>query len=94
MHFCWINSECFSLSAAFSWSNGEQYLLELHFGFLEGTLLIEDSFPIPPHTQHHLLWKKTGLWCGLWWFILLVPQSLPFQIIVQYPLFITHHNFF
>ena len=31
MHFLLINSRCFSLSA-FSWSNWEQYLLEL-FGF-------------------------------------------------------------
>ena len=92
--FFWINSECFSSSAIFSWSNGEQYLLELSFNFLEGTPLREDSLPIPPHIQHHLLWKKTGLWCGWWWFILLVPQSLPFHIIVQYPLFITHHNLF
>ena len=43
-----------SLSTAFSWSNGKQYLLELSFGFMEGTPLIEDSFPIPPHTQHHV----------------------------------------
>ena len=36
-------------------------------------LIIEDSLPIPPYTQHHLLWMKTGLWCGWWWFILLAP---------------------
>ena len=35
---------------------------------------------------------KTGLWCGWWWFISLTPRSLRFHIVVQYPLFITHHN--
>ena len=24
--------------------------------------ITEDSLPIPPYTQHHLLWMKTGLW--------------------------------
>ena len=57
-------------------------------------LIIEDSLPIPPYTQHHLLWMKTGLWCGWWWFISLAPRSLLFHIIVQYPLFITRHNLF
>ena len=33
-----------------------------------------------------------GLWCGWWWLILLAPRSLLFHIIVQYPLFIAHHN--
>ena len=56
-------------------------------------LIIEDSFPVLPYT-HHLLWKKTGLRCGWWWFISLVPGSLPFHIIVQYPLFIARHNLF
>ena len=36
MRFLLTNSGCFSPSAAFSWSNWEQYLLELIFGFLEG----------------------------------------------------------
>ena len=35
MGFLLINSGRFSLSAAFTWSNWEQYLLEL-FGFLKG----------------------------------------------------------
>ena len=30
--------------------------------------IIEDSLPIPPYTQHHLLWMKIGLWYGRWWF--------------------------
>ena len=57
-------------------------------------LIIEDSLPIPPYTQHHLLWMKTGLWCGWWWFISLAPRSLPFHIVVQYPLFIARNNLF
>ena len=35
MHFLSTVSGCFSLSTAFSWSNWEQYFLEL-IGFLEG----------------------------------------------------------
>ena len=44
-------------------------------------LIIEDSHPISPYTHH--LWMKTGLWCGWWWFISLVPWSLTLHIIVQ-----------
>ena len=57
-------------------------------------LIIEDSLPIPPYTQHHLLWMKTGLWCGWWWFISLAEWSLPLHIILQYLLFIACHNLF
>ena len=60
----------------------------------EKELIIEDSLPIPPYTQHHLLWMKTGLWHGWRWFIALAPRSLPFHIIVQYTLFIARHNLF
>ena len=87
MHFLFTNSGRFSMSAAFKWSNWEQYLLELTVWFSRRSSLIEDSLPIPPYT-HHLLWMKTSLWCGWWWFISLAPRSLPFHIIVQYPLFI------
>ena len=38
-------------------------------------LIIEDSLPIPPYAQHYLLWVKSGLWCGWWWFI-----SLPHDL--------------
>ena len=42
-------------------------------------LIIEDSLPVPPFTQHHLLWMKTRLWCGCWWFISLAPvSSIPY----------------
>ena len=91
MRFLLTNSGCFLSSAVFSWSNWEQYLELLGF---RKELIIEDSLPIPPYTQHHLLSLKTGLWCGWWGFISLAPRSLPFHIIVQYPLFIACHNLF
>ena len=54
-------------------------------------LIIEDSLPIPPYTQHHLLWIKTSLCCGWWWFILLAPCSIPHcaQYSIHYSLPIT-----
>ena len=51
----------------------------------------DDSLLMPPYIQHHILWMKSGLWCGWWWLISLCPWSLPFYSIVQYPLFITCH---
>ena len=57
-------------------------------------LIIECPLPIPPYAQHHLLWVKTGLWCGWWWFISLAPRSLLFHNTVQHTLFITHHSLF
>ena len=86
MHFLFTNSGRFSLSAAFSWSNWEQYLGLIAWVFRK-ELVIEDSLPIPPYTQHHLLWMKTSLRWWWWWFISLASRSLPFHI-VQYPLFI------
>ena len=80
MHFLLTNSRRFSSSAAFSWSNWEQYLLEL-FGF-QKELIIEDSLSVPPYTQHCLLWMKTGLWYGWWWFISLATGSHLLHIIV------------
>ena len=49
-----------SLSAAVSWSNWEQYLLEL-FGFLEGAHNRE--LPIP---HNFTFFVYTSLWCS-WW---------------------------
>ena len=60
------------------------------FGFPE--LKKEDSLSILPYIQHHLLWMKTSLWCGWWWFISLAPRSHAFYIIEKYPLFIACHN--
>ena len=94
--FLLTNSGYFSLSAAYSWSNWEQYLLELIVWFSGRVIRIisHNYLPVPPYIQHHLLQTKAGLWYVCWWFISLVPWSLPFHIIVQYPLFITHHNLF
>ena len=75
MCFLLTNTGRFSSSTAFSWSNWEQYLLELIILVFQKELKIEDALPIPPYTQHHLLWLKTSLWCGWWWFIRL-PHGL------------------
>ena len=72
----------FLSNVAFNWSYWEKHLL-----VFQKELIIENSLPIPQHTQRHLLWMKIGLWCG-WWFILLAPQFLPFHITVRYPLLI------
>ena len=53
----YVNSRHFISSAVFSWSNWN------HLVFWK-ELIIEDTLPIPPHIQHHLLWMKTGLWYG------------------------------
>ena len=63
-------------------------LVEINHLVFRKELVIEDSLPTSPYTQHHLLWIKTSLWCGWWWFISLAPRSLPFHIIVQYPRYI------
>ena len=75
----------------------EQWLPETHllkgpFGF-QKELIIEKSLPMPLYTQHHL-WMETGLWCGWWWFILLIPWSIPFHISVQHSFFIVHYDLF
>ena len=80
MHFMLTNSGCFLLSGVFSWSNWEQYLLGLIPWFSGRSSLL-----ILPCTQHHLLWMKISVWRDWSWFILLVPWSLLFHIIVQYP---------
>ena len=73
-HFLLTNSGCFSSSAAFSLSRAVLVGVN-HLVFLK-ELLIEDSLSIPPYTQRHLLWVKTGLWCVWWWLILLASQLL------------------
>ena len=75
MYYLLTNAECFSSSVTFSWPNWEQHLLELiSFDFPEG-VYSRGLFSIPPYMQHHILWMKTGLWCGCWWFISLTPSS-------------------
>ena len=48
----------------------------LEWGAIAFSVIIEEAFPIPPFIQYQLLWMKTGLSCGWWWFILLAPRSL------------------
>ena len=85
MRFLLTNSRCFSLSAAFSWSNWEQYLLELII--LQQELI--KRTPIPPHIKHQLLWMKTGLqvWLVVVHFACLTISSLPHHCTVS----IFHH---
>ena len=69
-------------------------LLAINHLIFQKEFVIEDSLLIPPCIQHHHLWMKTSLWCGWWWFILLVPWSLPFHMIAQYLVFIACHSLF
>ena len=59
-------SPAFQADALLSEPPGKPWeqLLELIVWFSRSSL-IEDVLPIPPYTCH-LLWMKTGLWCG-WW---------------------------
>ena len=63
-----------------------QYLVNMNeselplFGFLEGA---HNRGLSSNSTIYTILWMKTGLWCGRWWFILLVPWYLLFYIIVR-----------
>ena len=75
MHFLLTNYRNFLLGVAFSWSSWKLYLLELIVWFSK-EFIIEEALPIPPFIQYQLLWMKTGLSCGWWWFILLAPRSL------------------
>ena len=91
MHFCWLILDAFHQALLSLVWLGAGLVGISHLVF-QKELKIGDSLPIPPFT-HHLLWLKTSLWCGCWWFILLAPQSLPFHIMVKYPLF-TSYNLF
>ena len=73
------------LTAAFSWSNWEQYLLELII--LQQELI--KRTPIPPHIKDQLLWMKTGLQVSLVvvHFACLTISSLPHHCTVS----IFHH---
>ena len=78
MNFPLTNSGCVFSNAAFSWSNWEQRINCLVFW--KGAH--NRGFPSnPSYIQHHLLWMKTGLWCGWWWFISLFLWPLVFHII-------------
>ena len=92
MHFLFTYSRHFFSSAAFDWSNWEWYLSELIVCFPQPHNRRLSSSPTC--TQPHLLWLKTGLYSGWWWFISNASQFFPFHIIVQFPLFITCRNLF
>ena len=89
--FCWLILDAFCWVLLSVGLIGSSTCWNYSFGFLERAH--NRGLPIPPYT-HHLLWMKIGLWCGWWWVISLAPRSLPFHIVVQYPLFIAHHNWF
>ena len=59
-NFLLTNSRCFSLSAAFSWSKWEGYLLEFNSLVFCKELITEDSLLISPYIQPHILWIKTA----------------------------------
>ena len=44
----------------------EAVLVGINYLVFRKELIIEGSLPIPPYTQHHLLWMQTSLWyvCG------------------------------
>ena len=91
MRFLLTNSGCFSSSAAFSWSKWEQYLDLL--GFPEGAHNKELlSNPTIYKRSPSLDEDRSLVWLVL--VHLVVPCYLPFHIIVQYSLFIVHHNLF
>ena len=91
--FCWLIPDVFCWVLLSVDLIGNRTCWNLCFGFPEGAHN-RHTLPILPYTQHHFLWMKTGLWCGWWYFTLLAPQSLPFYINAQYPLFIACHHLF
>ena len=56
-----VNSGHFSLSVDFSWSNCEQLLVGINCLVFWKELITQDSFPIPPHIQYHLLWMEMAI---------------------------------
>ena len=95
MHFQLTNFGYFSLSAALSWSNWEQYLLELIIWFPEGAHYRGLSFK--SHYRHNTAFSGWRLAFGMavmWWFISFALWYLLLHNIVQYKLFITCHNLF
>ena len=57
-------------------------------------LMMNNSFPSPPNTQHHLPWRQYGLCNRLWSFSELRPRSFSYIIVVRDPLFITRNHSF
>ena len=48
-----------SVGLIFSWS---AVFTEINHLVPQRELLLKNCFPIPPYTQHHFLWMKTGVW--------------------------------
>ena len=57
-------------------------------------LMMNNSFPIPPNTQHHLPWRQYGLCNRLWSFSGLRPRSFSHIIVIRDPLFIARNHSF
>ena len=84
MHFLFTHSGCYSSSAAFSWPNWEQYLLELIFWFFRRT-----SQQRTPCQSHHI--HSITFFDGWWWvnFAWPMSSSIPHYCAVLFPLPIT-----
>ena len=57
-------------------------------------LMMNNSFPIPPNTQHHLPWRQYGLCNHLWSFSGLRTPSFTHIIVVRDPLLIARNHSF
>ena len=72
MHFLLTNSGHSSSSAALSWSNWEQFLLELIVWFPRRSS--SQRIPLQSHHTHNTIFLgRRRLWCDWWWFISLAP---------------------
>ena len=87
------NFRCFSRSDLFSWSNWEQCLLELLFGFSEGA----HNRGLPPNSTIYTTSPSLDEDWALVWLVMVhftfpVTSCVPHYL--QYPLFIACHNLF
>ena len=82
--FCWLILNAFHRELLSVGLMGAVFVGINHLVFLK-ELIIEDSIAIPPYTQHHLLWMRTGFWLWLVLVHFTCPQSILFHSIVQYP---------
>ena len=57
-------------------------------------LMMNNSFPIPPNTQHHFPWRQYGLCNRLWSFSGLRPRSFSYIIVVRDPFFTGRNHSF
>ena len=54
-------------------------------------IIVDNSLPIPPYTQHHLTGRQSGLCSRLCHFTTLQPRSFAFNVLVFYPFFIARY---